>query len=462
MALPSQSYMHTSRIDAPAERVYQWHTEPGALERLTPPWERVVVVDPGSGMREGSRVVLRVGQAPFAARWIAEYGEIVPGRSFTDTQIEGPFAHWVHRHSMEPTGEEASSLTDRVEYALPHHPLTDPIVGRGVRRRLERLFTYRHSIIRDDLVAHERFRDRRPMHVVVSGASGLIGSALLPFLTTGGHRVTRLVRRTPGQDEIYWNPTSGRLDPRSLVGADAVVHLAGENIAGHRWTPDHKRRVLESRQSGTRLIAEALAKLAGPSPVLLAASAIGYYGNRGDDPLSEDSAVGSGFLADVAQAWETATRPAEDAGVRVVRLRIGVVLTPAGGALRRMLPLFRLGLGGRVGSGAQWMSWISIDDVVGAIHHALFTESLRGAVNGTAPNAVRNTTFTNSLGDAVNRPTIALVPASALRLAFGEMADELLLAGARVVPEKLLASGYRFRHPDLASALAHVLGSSKQ
>ena len=297
------------------------------------------------------------------------------------------------------------------------------------------------------------------MHVLVSGASGLIGSALVPALDTGGHRVTRLVRGAGdgGGDTVRWDPDAGVIDAAALEGVDAVVHLAGETVAG-RWTRSKKERIMESRRGGTGLLARAIAGLERPPHTLVCASAIGVYGNRGDEPLTERSDTGSGFLADVVREWEAATRPAAEAGIRVVNLRFGIVLSPRGGALGQMLTPFRLGVGGPLGSGRQYMSWISIDDVVGAIQHALVASRLSGPVNATAPEPVTNRVFSRTLGRVLRRPALLPVPPVALRLLFGQFADEGLLWGQRVLPEKLLESGYHFRHPSLEAALRHVLG----
>jgi uncharacterized protein len=297
-------------------------------------------------------------------------------------------------------------------------------------------------------------------HIAVTGSSGLIGAALIQRFGEGHYRITRLVRRAAGPGEASWDPIGGRLDPAVLEGVDAVVHLAGENV-GTRWTTARQRRIRESRVSGTKLLSQSIARLRRPPRVLISASAVGIYGNRGDEILTEASPAGdpsSDFLASVSLEWEGAADPARAAGIRVVHPRFGVVLSPAGGALSKMLLPFRLGLGGRLGRGTQWMSWISIDDAVGAIHHALETDTLRGPLNATAPNPLTNRDFTETLGRVLRRPTPFPVPAAALRLALGEMADETLLASTRVLPARLLQSGYQFRHPDIEGALRHVLG----
>jgi uncharacterized protein (TIGR01777 family) len=295
------------------------------------------------------------------------------------------------------------------------------------------------------------------MTVLVSGASGFIGSALVPALTTGGHTVRRLVRGAPsGEGEYRWDPAAGDVEPAALEGLDAVVHLAGESVAG-RWTEGKKERILRSRVAGTRTLSEAIASLERPPRVLVTASAIGYYGDRGDEVLTEESPSGTGFLAEVVREWEAASLPADEAGVRVARLRFGIVLSPAGGALKTMLIPFRLGAGGRLGSGRQWMSWVSIDDVVGAIQHALANDPLAGVANTVSPNPVRNAEFTKTLGHVLGRPALFPVPGPALRLALGEFSSEAL-SSARVVPKRLLESGYDFRHPELEQALRHGLG----
>ncbi len=299
------------------------------------------------------------------------------------------------------------------------------------------------------------------MKILMSGASGLVGSDLMGVLAAAQHTVNRLVRyksRAVAGD-VYWNPTSGEIDAAALADCDAVINLAGESIAGARWSAQQKQRIRESRVAGTRTIALALAKCdRGLPKTLVNASAVGFYGNRGDERLDESSPAGEGdFLSEVCQAWEAATEPAARAGVRVVMTRFGVILSGKGGALQKMLLPFRLGLGGKIGSGRQYMSWIALEDVVASVIDCLRDDSLRGAVNVVAPDPVTNWEFTKTLGRVLSRPTIFPMPAFAARAAFGQMADELLLSGQRVEPAKLLAAGYRFKHPTLEGALRCVL-----
>ena len=297
------------------------------------------------------------------------------------------------------------------------------------------------------------------MKILVTGATGLVGSALAPALAAGGHEVVRMGRSAPEAGDLRWDPAAGVLEAATLEGFDGVVHLAGENIASGRWTAERKRRIKESRVKGTSLLAATLAGLERPPRVLVSASAIGFYGDRGDEELTEQSAAGSGFLPEVCREWEAATEAASGKGIRVVHARLGIALGKDGGALAKMLTPFRLGAGGVVGNGRQYMSWITLDDTVAAIGHLLFTESAAGPVNVVAPAPVTNGEFTKTLGRVLRRPTLFPMPGFAARLAFGEMADALLLASTRVKPAGLTAAGYAFRHGSLEEGLRHVLGA---
>ena len=295
------------------------------------------------------------------------------------------------------------------------------------------------------------------MKIVVSGASGLIGTQLVAKLSGSGHEVIRLVRRSPKSGEIQWNPKSGTLDAAALEGADAVIHLSGAGIGDKRWTAGYRKEILDSRTTTTALLATTMASLSRKPSVFLSGSAIGIYGARNDEQLTEVSTHGTGFLADVCEQWEAAAKPAVDAGIRTVYLRTGIVLTPKGGALKKLLPLFKLGVGGKFGNGKQWQSWISIDDEIGAIEH-LLTANVSGAVNLTAPNPVTNAEFTKVLASVLKRPAIVPVPTFAPKILLGgELADALLFTGQRVIPAALNASGYTFKHNTLESALRSLL-----
>ncbi|MBC8029469.1 MAG: TIGR01777 family protein [Pyrinomonadaceae bacterium] len=296
------------------------------------------------------------------------------------------------------------------------------------------------------------------MRILISGAHGLVGTALIKALEPEGHNILRLVRYTPrDESEIEWSPDRYSIALARLEGFDAVVHLAGESIAEGRWTDEKKKRIRESRARGTQLLSDALANLASPPRTMISASAIGYYGNRSDELLTEQSAPGDDFLAEVCVAWEKATSLSAEKGIRTVNARFGVILDKDGGALAKMLPPFRMGVGGRIGSGKQWMSWIALDDVIGALKFALVSETLSGPVNFVAPNPVTNAEFTKTLGKALSRPTIFPIPAFGVRLVFGEMADALLLSSQRVEPGQLKTSAYPFKYSQLDAALQHIM-----
>ena len=457
-------FRKTSRLPEPAERVYAWHARPGALERLTPGWERVELVERRGGIGDGDRTVLRLGLGPLGMRWVAEHRDNVHGRQFRDVQVEGPFARWEHTHRFDPVEAGGSVVEDRIEYALPLEPVSDWLAAGSVRERLDRSFAFRHRVLARDLALHRRYDLGGTRTFVVSGAGGGIGSALCALLSTGGHEPVALSRNSsPRPDAVArrtvgWRPADGEIDAAGLEGADFVVHLAGESIASGRWDDETKRRIRSSRVQGTRLLAQALARLERKPEAMICASAIGWYGDRGDDLLDETAGPGDDFLAGVCRDWEAAAEPARAAGIRVVHLRFGVVLWPAHGALERLLVPFRLGVGGPAGDGRQFWSWVSLDDTIGAILHAAATPDLEGPVNVTAPRPVRNRAFARTLGRVLGRPSLVPAPASALRLALGEMADALLLASARVRPAKLEASGYEFLDPELEAALGHMLG----
>ncbi len=453
------TFEHRSHVDASVREVFAWHRRPGAFERLAPPWENMRVVERGGGIVEGGRVVIELRKGPLALRWLAVHTDYQEDRQFVDVQLHGPFSHWRHVHRFVPD-DGGCALEDHVEYRIPLGRPGDFLLGASVRRTLERAFHYRHERTRRDLARHQAVARYGPQRVVVSGASGLIGRNLVAFLESGGHSVQRLVRRRPRAEanEVYWDPASGAIDGAALEGADVVVHMAGENVGAGLWTLARKEAILRSRVDGTALLCKTLARLTKRPRVLVAASAVGYYGDRGDEMLTEESAPGDDFLAHVVRAWEAATEPARQAGIRVVNMRGGLVLSAAGGALPRLLLPFKLGLGGAAGSGRQYMSWIAFDDVIGSIYHAMFAEGLSGPVNIAAPAPVTNAEFSKTLGRVLRRPAFLPLPGFAVRLAAGEMGEALLLKGQRVSSAKLEGSGFRFLHTDLEGALRSELG----
>ncbi|MEW5735902.1 MAG: TIGR01777 family oxidoreductase [Thermodesulfobacteriota bacterium] len=452
-------FIFRSHLAANAEEAFSWHARPGAFLRLTPPWERVEVLHDPKNIHEGAVVVFRIIQGPVPVTWAARHTVYRPGRMFADEQIAGPFAKWRHEHFFSEQ-DGGCRLTDCITYTLPGAPL-GPVLGAPlVVKKLCRMFFWRHTVTANDLALARRYPRARGLTVLVSGSSGLLGRDLASFLTTSGHKVIRLVRRppVPGAGEAFWDPEKGVVDLAGCPPVDAVVHLAGENIGEGRLSPEKKRRVVSSRIAGTDLLARAAARLSPRPAVFISASAVGYYGHRQDDILSEEDGPGSGFVADLCRDWERASRPAADAGIRTANLRIGVVLTPAGGALARLYPPARMGLCPYMGHGGQFVSWISPDDVIGAIFHVIASPKVQGPVNLVAPEPATSRSLARTLVAALGRGVAAPVPRSLLRMAFGDLTDEVLLASARVIPNKLLQTGYKFLFPDLSKTYSHVLG----
>lgn len=441
------------------EALFAWHERPGAFERLSPPWDRPRVLFAQGGIRDGARVRLSVRTGPIRTTWELEHQEYQAGRQFCDIMRRGPFASWRHLHAVSPH-PLGSELEDRIDCALPGGWLGEALGGWYTRRTLERVFRYRHALTAGDLTRHAAVAHRPRLRVAITGASGFVGRALAAFLSTGGHTVVRIGRGAvrPGEMDVSWDPLAGRLDPAALAGVDAVVHLAGAPIA-QRWNATHRAAIRDSRVLGTRLLASTLARMDRPPAVLLSGSAIGVYGSQGDTELDEQAPAGTGFLADVGAAWEAATAPAAEAGVRVVLLRTGIVQGAAGGALAVQRPLFALGVGGLIGDGRQWLSPIALDDEVGAIHHCLMDERIRGPVNLVGPEPVTNAEYARTLARVLRRPALAAVPAAIIRFVMGrQMADETVLASQRVLPRVLQGTGFQFRFPTLESMLRFELG----
>lgn len=461
--MPENLRRSSFRVTLPVARsdAFVWHQRPGALDRLLPPWEKIQVLKRAINIEVGTQVEFSTRLGPFPVRWLAEHTACAPPDYFEDVQLHGPFKHWRHQHRFIEQAANTSTLEDRLEYSLPGGRLGELLGGHAVDEKIERMFAYRHAVTRADLTSHALYRDRPRLSVAITGASGMVGSALTAFLTTGGHAVTAISRanRKPVlTNRVIWNPGFNHELDKTAESLDAVIHLAGENIATRRWNAKQKNKIRESRIYRTRKLCESLASLSNPPSVLLSASAVGYYGESDLEDAEEGASKGEGFLADLAAEWEAACQPAMDAGIRVVHLRFGMVLSPRSGALAAMLPLFRYSLGGKIGSGQQYWSWISLEDAIGAMHHALMESEIQGPLNVVAPASLTNNDFTNQLANTLKRWTPLPVPRSVARISLGEMADALLLSSMRVCPRGLLESGYKFRHVCLEDALRHMLG----
>lgn len=440
---------YSTEVAAPIDVVFGWHQRPGAVERLTPPWQPVRVVAEADSIRDGKAVLA----LPGPLRWVAQHDAegFRPPYQFVDQLSSGALGavlRWRHTHEFTALSERSTRVTDRVETPLP----------AAMQRSM---FEYRHRQLAGDLAAQERARhhDTAALTVAITGSSGLVGSAVAALLSTAGHTVVRLVRRAPNSSaERHWDPSAPA--PDLLRGVDAVVHLAGASIAG-RFTDSHKQQVYRSRVGPSR----ELAKTAAASDVrtFVSASAIGYYGpDRGDERLAESSDPGRGFLAELVQDWEAACEPARAAGVRVVNVRTGVVQSPAGGMLRLLWRFFAAGFGGQVGDGMPWMAWIGIDDLVDIFHRALLDDDMSGPINAVAPNPVRNDEYTRTLARVLRRPAVLTVPEVGPRLLLGsEGAREIARANQRVEPRWLVEHGHVFRQPTLETALSHVLGKTR-
>jgi uncharacterized protein (TIGR01777 family) len=475
----------TSVIEASPEEVFAYHARPGALNRLLPPWDQQRLIRSSHSLVPGSQVEVEVRVAGWPTRIVARHEQLEPPHFFSDRQLAGPFRRWYHEHRFEavPGDSHRTRLIDRIAYELPGGLIGQALGGSYARRKFDTTFAYRHRMTRLDLQLERQLRSVEggspgSRRVAVSGSHGLIGAGVVELLRVLGHQVIRLERpaatsvgRRSGVGRISvedtaalsstpWDPKAGLLQPEDLEGVDAVIHLAGAGIAERRWTPAFRRELWSSRVDATRRLAEQLQRLANPPRAFIAASAIGIYGHVPDREVEENWPASSDFLGQLATHWEQAADGLAEAGSRVAHGRLGIVLSPRGGALAKTLPLFRWGLGGRLGSGQQDWSWISQEDAVAALVWLAFHPLCRGPYN-LAAGWVTNLEFTRALAEAVRRPACLPVPASLLRWGLGEMAGPLLLSSLRASSRRFLETGYRWRQPTLTSALGQMLGGER-
>lgn len=455
MSIPRRFHWE-STFAYPIEEVFGWHTRSGAFERLNPPWRPVAIIDAPETIAPGTTVKIRIPLlGSIGIPWRLRHSAYTPPFMFQDEQLQGPFRSWKHTHNFRSESPRSTTILDEIDYELPLG--TGPL-NRFVQKELTRLFTHRHRILASDLALHERWRHLPRKTILVAGASGFVGKATCAFLSTAGHVVHTLVRRTPrSPHEHHWNPDSGELNPHVFDGIDVVINLSGENIASSRWSDSKKTTIKESRVRATTLLSITIAALPQPPEVLISASGIGFYGDTGTAIVTETSPRGSDFLAHVCEAWESASSTVEANGCRNVQLRIGMVLNAAGGALQKMLPAFYCGIAGRLGNGRQSVSWISLQDLLGIIEHIIYTPELQGPVNCVSPEPCTNREFTQSLAQVLRRPAILPIPEYILILLFGEMAA-LFLTSCRALPSKLQESRYHFTLGNLSEALAFECG----
>jgi len=452
------TFSYASVFPCSPQELYNWHSREGALERLIPPWENTSVIQRRGGIAPGGTATLKLHAGPIPYRWFAEHIIDEPGKVFKDIQTRGPFAQWEHTHLFHEH-PEGCQLEDRIQFKLPAHSLLPGFAPAQVEKMLQRIFSYRHRTLLEDIKLHKKYSSK-PLRILITGGSGVLGQALKPLLTTGGHEVWFLVRRKPDpeKNEIYWNPAKGEIDTAAFPAFDGVIHLAGDNIGEGRWTEEKKQRVIASREQGTGLIAQTIAAMEPRPRAFLSASAVGFYGDCQDMCMVEEDNSGCAFISDVCYLWERAAVPAQEAGIRTVFMRIGVVLSPRGGALKRLLATASVGFMKGFGAGNQYISWISVDDMISSMLHALTCDDLEGAVNIAAPNPVTNSELMQTLAKVMRRPLLPAVPAKLLKTLYGQMASEVLLSGCRVSTEKLQNSGFTFRHPDIETGLRALLG----
>lgn len=454
------TFVKESRFSISADDLYRYHVSPGAFSRLTPPWEPVALEGPDLGIGPGDRRTLRLGPRRLSIPWVAEHQDFVEGRQFVDVMVEGPFRSWRHTHRFEPDPETGGSrLIDHIEYKLP---LNLPL-GAMVRPKLKRMFTYRHRQTARDLeriASYPGPASNQPgpaLKVGITGSRGLVGSALTSFLGVAGHQAFPLLRGShrPERGALWWPEP----DLSGLEGMDAVVHLAGESIA-QLWTSSVKDELYYSRVEGTKRLCRALASLKSPPKVLVCASAVGYYDFNQPGPVGEWGTPGSDLLAEICRDWEAATSIAEEAGIRVCHLRVGLVVSSGGGIFGIQFPVFGLGLGAVLGDGNQMQSFIDRDDLVAAIYHLIQRDDLSGPFNGTAPYPISQRVTAQALAAAVRRPLIFRVPERPVRMVLGAQAD-LFFKGIAVLPERLIQSGFTFQAPTLWDSLVHQLALRK-
>jgi len=459
-------FNHKAKFNANIEEIWNWYDSPGAFRRIMPEWEGIDPIQAG-GLKDGEETIFKVSIGPIKRTWLARHHSVKHGIGFSDRMVKGPFGAWNHRHTFEKDGD-STIVNDNVEYKLPLHFLTGWSAPFSVKPRMIQMFKYRTDIVLNDLNQIKKTSHLPRQRVLVSGSTGMIGLQLCAFLEAAGHDVHRLVRPTTKlpkdvnkEKTVVWNDLTGEIIEGTFEDFDAIIHLAGAGIGDKRWSTKRKKLIRDSRVIPTTNLSKILAGLKNPPKSFLCGSAVGFYGNRGTEVLDENSKTGDDILAEICREWEDSTKPASSAGIRVSLLRTGIVISPLGGALAKLLLPAKFGAGGPVGGGKQMQSWISLDDEIYAIHHLMMDENSSGPYNLCAPTPVNQKTFAKTLGKVLRRPAFAPLPGFVIKILFGEMGQKLVLDGQDVRPNRLIESGFEFTFSDLESCLRNCLGKKK-
>ena len=448
-------FVKNCSIEADREALSEWHNNPAAFKRIQPPWEKACIIKKAEKIKDGLEEHIEIRIGPLKKIWIARYHDVIEGKQFCDLQIKGPFAHWDHHHIFHD-GEKnnTSILEDNISYKPPMG-FIGRMANNSIRKKLERMFDYRHKVTKGDL---ERYREEvEPVNILVTGGTGLVGSDLIPLLRMRGHRVFVLTRKPSAQDHILWNPDKGEIDGDKLSKIETVIHLAGANIA-KPWTKKYKAKIRDSRVKGTEFLVAQLLKYAPKLTTFLSASGSSCYPLDTGEFYDESGPMGNSFLGEVCIGWEAAAQPLRDKGIRVANFRIGLVISRKGGALQQMLPAASLCLTGPWSKGTQHLSWIAIDDLTDLFTMAVSDERYQGVINAVAPNSVSSNDFFKTLGKVIKRPQIMRAPAFVLKMLPGNMAEEIFLADNRVQPAFLEKIGYKYRFAELEEAIRHETG----